>query len=115
MGKSDSLGQFEQLVLAAVQTVDNAYGPPIHAKVEQLAAKRVRFASVYTTLNRLEQKGYISSREAARTHPRGHQPKRCYTVTATGEMALQDSVVMAQRFLELLRVNSNPQHTKNRR
>jgi hypothetical protein len=38
MPTSDSLGQFEQLVLTAILTLrDDAYGVTIHSKVEELA------------------------------------------------------------------------------
>ena len=110
MGKSDSLGQFEQLVLAAVKSIENAYGVPIHAMVEQVYGKPVKFASIYTTLDRLEEKAYITSRDADRTALRGNLPKRYYTIAPRGEKALQDSAKTAGRFLELLGVNhGNPE------
>jgi len=105
MGKSDSLGQFEQLVLAAVKKIENAYAVPIQAMVEQLSQKRVRFASVYTALDRLEEKAYVTSREADPTPLRGHQPKRYYTITPTGDGALRDSFDTAGRFRELFGAN----------
>jgi len=42
---------------------DNAYGMTIHAQVEKLgrSENRFGFGSVYTTLDRLEQKGYVKS------------------------------------------------------
>ena len=59
MKKVDSLGQFEQLVLAAVLALgDDAYGVTIHAKIEELAhPKSVGLGAVYVTLDRLEDKG----------------------------------------------------------
>ena len=115
MGKSDSLGQFEQLVLAAVKVIENAYGVLIHEKVEQLYRKPVKFASVFTTLDRLEEKGYITSRDADPTPLRGNQPKRYYTIAPAGEKALQDSAETAGRFLELLGVNhGNPERRQRK-
>src|SRR5712691_6268825 len=105
MAKFETLGQFEQLVLAAVQEIPNPYGVTIHAMVERVYAKPVKFASIYTTLDRLEEKGRITSREADRSALRGNQPKRYYTITPAGAAALKDSAGTAERFLELLRVN----------
>ena len=63
MAKTDSLGQFEQLVLTAILTLrDDAYGVTIHSKVEELARpKTVSLGAVYVTLDRLEDKGLVTS------------------------------------------------------
>jgi PadR family transcriptional regulator len=99
MPKSDSLGQFEQLVLTAVVSLgDNAYGVSIHRKVEALLAPRsVTLAAVYVTLDRLERKGHLSSWQSEPTAERGGRTKRCYAVEASGERALKDAMVAARR------------------
>jgi DNA-binding PadR family transcriptional regulator len=102
MPKLDSLGQFEQLVLGAVRAIENAYPVPVHRLVEQLYGKPVKFAAVYTALDRLEQKGYVESREADATPQRGHKPKRYYTISPDGVDALRESAATAGRFLEIL-------------
>ena len=63
MPRSDSLGQFEQLVLTAVVTLgENAYGVTIHKRVQDLASSEVvTLGAIYVTLDRLEDKGYVSS------------------------------------------------------
>jgi len=102
MGKSDSLGQFEQLVLAAILRLrDDAYGVTIHAKVEELShPKEVALGAVYVTLDRLEDKGLISSRLSNPTPERGGRSKRCYKLEALGERALQESAATAKRVWE---------------
>ena len=102
MGKTDSLGQFEQLVLTAILMLrEDAYGVTIHAKVEALAEpKAVSLGAVYVTLDRLEDKGLISSRLSDPTPERGGRSKRCYKLEALGERALQDSAVTARRVWE---------------
>ena len=104
MAKTDSLGQFEQLVLAAILTLrDNAYGVTIHAKVEQLAApKSVALGAVYVTLDRLEDKGRVSSRLSDPTPERGGRSKRYYRVEKAGERALQEAAATAHRIREAL-------------
>jgi DNA-binding PadR family transcriptional regulator len=102
MNKSDSVGQFEQLVLTAIlQLHENAYGVTIHAKAEELAQpKSVSLGAVYVTLDRLEDKGLISSRLSDPTPERGGRSKRCYRLEALGERALQESARTARRVWE---------------
>ncbi|MBZ5577523.1 MAG: PadR family transcriptional regulator [Acidobacteriia bacterium] len=102
MAKSDSLGQFEQLVLTAILHLkDDAYGVTIHAKVEELARpKAASLGAVYVTLDRLEDKGLISSRLSDPTPERGGRSKRCYKLEALGERALQESAATARRVWE---------------
>jgi len=99
MAKSDSLGQFEQLVLTAILTLrDDAYGVTIHSRVEKMAHPRtVALGAVYVTLDRLEDKGLVTSWLSEPTAERGGRAKRCYRLEALGERALQESAVTAKR------------------
>lgn len=102
MAKSDTLGQFEQLVLTAILSLrDDAYGVSIHAKAEELARpKSVSLGAIYVTLDRLEDKGLVTSRLSDPTPERGGRAKRCYQLEALGERALQESAVTARRIWE---------------
>jgi DNA-binding PadR family transcriptional regulator len=104
MAKPDSIGQFEQLVLTAVLALrDDAYGVTIHDKVGQLARpKTVSLGAVYVTLDRLEDKGMVSSRLSDPTPERGGRAKRCYRLEALGERALEESAVTAKRIWETI-------------
>jgi PadR family transcriptional regulator, regulatory protein PadR len=102
MAKPDStgsLGHFEQLLLTSILTLrDDAYGVSIQAKASELAhPKDVSLGAVYVTLDRLEDKGMISSRLSEPTAERGGRAKRCYQLEALGERALQESAVTAKR------------------
>ena len=103
MQKTDTLGHFEQLVLGAVKMIENAYAVPILEYVEEVSRKRVQTAAIYVTLERLESKGYIKARMAEHPGKPGKHPKRFYTITETGEFALNESKEVAARFLESLR------------
>lgn len=104
MARTESAGAFEQLVLTAILTLrDNAYGVSIHAKVEQLSRpKKISLGAVYITLERLEQKGMISSRRSAPTAERGGRSKRCYGLKPMGERALQESALTSRRVFDSL-------------
>ena len=104
MPRTDSLGQFEQLVLAAILTLrEDAYGVSIHAKVQELAQpKSVALGAVYVTLDRLEDKGMVSSWLTSPTPERGGRAKRCYRLEALGEQALQESTATAKRIWDTI-------------
>lgn len=105
MPRSDSLGQFEQLVLTAVVTLgENAYGVTIHKSVQDLASpKAVTLGAIYVTLDRLEDKGYVSSKLSEPTAARGGRAKRCYQLEASGECALKESIATARRMANSVR------------
>src|SRR5437763_9021569 len=93
----DLLGQFEQLVLTAVLLCrGNAYGIAVHEKVEELGDRKVKLPSIYVTLDRLEDKGYVKSWFGDPTPERGGRSKRYFRVLVAGERALADSVATAQ-------------------
>ena len=98
----DGLGQFEQLVLTAILSLrEDAYGVTIHGKVQELARPRpVSLGAVYVTLDRLEDKGMVSSWLSDPTPERGGRAKRCYRIEAVGERALQESAVTAKRVFD---------------
>ena len=99
-----SLGQFEQIVLTAILTLEeNAYGVTIHAKVEDLSRpKRAALGAVYATLDRLEDKGLIASWLSDPTPERGGRSKRHYRLENSGERALHDSVLTAKRICDVV-------------
>ena len=97
-----SIGQFEQVVLTAVLALgDNAYGVTIHGHVEQLSQpKRVSLGAVYATLDRLEDKGFVTSWLSEPTAERGGRSKRHYRLEAAGELALHESAMAAKRICD---------------
>jgi len=103
MAKAESLGQFEQLVLTAVLTLgQDAYGITIHEKVRELVhPKSVSLGAVYVTLERLEEKGLVTSRLSDPTPERGGRAKRYYRLEGVGEAALQEAAVTAKRIWDV--------------
>ena len=102
MTQKHSLGQFEQLVLTAILTLDeNAYGITITEKVEELSApKRIAPGPVYVTLDRLEDKGLVESWLSEPTAERGGRSKRMYKLKKAGEKALRQSAITARRICD---------------
>jgi DNA-binding PadR family transcriptional regulator len=104
MAKPYSIGQFEQLVLTAILSLrEDAYGVTIHEKVGELARpKAISLGAIYVTLDRLEDKGLVSSWLSEPTAERGGRAKRCYRLEALGERALQESAATAKRIWDTL-------------
>ena len=57
------LGELEQIVLLAlIRLGDNAYGVPIRQEIERRTKRSLSIGALYRTLERLEDKGFVSSR-----------------------------------------------------
>src|SRR5271156_4511629 len=106
MAKGDTLGEFELLILAALMMLgDNGYGMAVHEQTEKLAAgiRSVSLGSVYTTLDRLEQKGYVKSWFSDPTPERGGRSKRFFEMTGAGQKVLQQAMKVADNMVTGLR------------
>jgi PadR family transcriptional regulator len=79
------LGEFEYLVLsAAARLADDAYGAAIREEIERNTRQRCSVGALYTTLDRLERKGFVKTWMGDATPERGGRPKRMVKVTAAG-------------------------------
>src|SRR5580704_18933453 len=100
-----SLGDFEQIVLLAILRVaENAYGVPIRAEIAACTDRDPAPGALYTTLDRLEEKGMVASRLGDPTPQRGGRAKRFFTVTASGLAALTQAQRSYQRLLKGLKI-----------
>ena len=86
------LGEFEQLLLLAILRLGTeAYALDIARELEVRAGRSVSRGALYTSLDRLEDKGLLRWKPAAGTPARNGLPRRLYTVTAAGLTALRAS------------------------
>jgi PadR family transcriptional regulator PadR len=96
-----NLGELEQLILLAVLRLrDDAYGVTIRTELAERAGRDVAPGALYTTLERLETKGIITSRMSDPTPQRGGRAKRHVKVTPAGMEALTRSVQAYERLLD---------------
>jgi DNA-binding PadR family transcriptional regulator len=92
MGKGEYLGEFEQLTLLALMRVgDGAYGMLVRREIAERTGREVTIGAVYATLDRLEQKALVRSHVGAPTEVRGGRARRCFTITAAGHAALEQT------------------------
>jgi PadR family transcriptional regulator len=79
------LGEFELMILIAVIRLgDEAYGVPISKELLGTTGRDVALGSVYAALDRLEQKGLVSSTLGDPTPARGGRAKRYFHATSHG-------------------------------
>ena len=101
MGKGDYLGEFEQLVLLAlIRLEDNAYGMTIRQMIEERTSRAVAIGQVYSALERLEQKRFLTSRVAGPEPVRGGRSKKLYRLSPAGAEALTNSRQMMASMAE---------------
>ncbi|HUK29662.1 MAG TPA: PadR family transcriptional regulator [Candidatus Acidoferrum sp.] len=94
-----TLGEFEQIVLLAIlRLAENAYGVSIRAEIATCTRREPALGALYTTLDRLEEKGLVRSQMGDPTPARGGRAKRYFTVTKAGRAA----VAHAQRSFQSL-------------
>ena len=87
--KGDHLGEFEELVLLAVQGLNaEAYGVSVQQVLSAETSRDVSLGAVYAALDRLEGKGLVHSRMVAGTATRGGRSRRSFTVTPVGVRTL---------------------------
>jgi PadR family transcriptional regulator PadR len=105
MPKGSHIGEFEQHVLTALLRLrDTAYGVPIHREIVERTGRDVAIGAVYATLDRLERKGFVSSRAGEPTPERGGRAKRYFRIEAPGVSALDESWRASDRMREGLPV-----------
>lgn len=100
------LGEFEYLVLAAITRLDeNAYGAAIRRALADLN-RPTSLGALYTTLDRMEKKGLVTTWMGEATPTRGGRSKRMVQLTDEGKQAASEfySVIrMASRDLAWVR------------
>jgi DNA-binding PadR family transcriptional regulator len=86
------LGTLELSILLAVTRLgDGAYGLAVRRDVSDRTGHDYSVGAVYTTLQRLETKGLVSSRTAGPLPVRGGRSRRHFKVTAMGRRALTEA------------------------
>ena len=86
------IGDFEQIVLFAVLRLgEDAHGAAIRASIEERIGRVVSPGAVYTALDRLEQRGFVSSIIGDSSPARGGRRRKLYRLSPFGARALERS------------------------
>src|ERR1700677_2123541 len=79
------LGEFEYLMITAAAGLgDKAYGAAIREEIEHTPGRKCSSGALYTTIERLEKKGMLTTWMGDATPQRGGRAKRMVRVTAKG-------------------------------
>jgi len=101
MKKGEFLGDFEQLLLLSILRLQAAaYGVAIRREIELHAGRSATIGAVYTTLDRLERKGFVSSRLGDPTGERGGRAKKFFKLEPAGAVALRNSLTSTRAMLK---------------
>jgi PadR family transcriptional regulator PadR len=91
MARQRALGEFEHLVLLAIlRHSDGVFGSAIGRELEDRAGRRVSRGALYSTLDRLERKGYIGWTIEEAGPDRGGHPRRRFVLTRAGRATLRE-------------------------
>jgi DNA-binding PadR family transcriptional regulator len=92
-------GQLGAMVLKVVQALgDEAYGAAVRRSINETCRKQYSIGAIYTTLARLEEKGFLTSRMSEPLPERGGRSRRHYKITGLGIRALQQTEEMVLHF-----------------
>lgn len=94
----EHLGEFEQVLLFAILRLDDeAYGVTIRQEIERRSGRKTSPGAIYTTLDRMEGRGLVSSRVGGATPVRGGRRKRFYRLEPAGARALAEAYGRMQK------------------
>jgi PadR family transcriptional regulator, regulatory protein PadR len=92
MRKGDYLENFDlMLLLALLRLGEDAYGVTIAQELEEQTGREVVVASVYARLERLQERGLVTSSLGDATPERGGRAKRYFRITAAGIREVRDA------------------------
>lgn len=88
----EALGEFEQVLLfALIRLGDDAWGRTIRREIEVRTGRGVSPGAIYTAMDRLEQRGLVSSEVRGPTQARGSRRRKVYRLEPAGARALAES------------------------
>ena len=94
---SPTLGALELTILLAVARLgEEAYGLAVRRDVAARLDRDYSVGAIYTTLERLEAKGFVTSRTTAPLPTRGGRSRRQFRVTAAGSRAIRQAERVAR-------------------
>ena len=93
MSDDAPLGTFEEQVMVAVlRTGEDAYGMAVRRETVAVFGRDVTIGAVYATLDRLESKGFVTSRRAP-----GGGSRRTFAVLRAGALTLAETRALRDR------------------
>lgn len=89
MSKGNHIGELEELILLLVGVLrDEAYAVGVLQEMKAQTGRELNISAVHVVLNRLEEKGWVTSQMGGATAERGGRRKRFYSLTAAGRQMI---------------------------
>jgi PadR family transcriptional regulator, regulatory protein PadR len=90
--KRTNLGELEELILLTVGILyKQAYGVAVMNEIGKQTGRLLNISAVHAVLQRLEDKGLVSSKMSDPTGERGGRRKRIFFLTASGKKSLEEA------------------------
>lgn len=90
--KETRLGDFEEVILLLVGILgEDAYAFKVAEEFESQTGRTASIGSVHSTMDRLSNKGFLTSEMGQPSSNRGGRRKRIYKITANGQKVLRKS------------------------
>jgi len=105
----------EQLsLLAVIRLVERSYGTFLCREIQVRTGRRIIYPSVYKSLKRLEEKGYVVGETLAHGAPRGPNPRRPFALTGLGRRVLHASLAATDAMRDGLNGLDHPAAARER-
>jgi PadR family transcriptional regulator, regulatory protein PadR len=82
----------QHLLLAIIALHPNGYGVAIQDHIKERTGREPSTGSIYASLDRLEEKGFVKTRQGEPTKQRGGKRKLYFTITTPGQHTLRQSL-----------------------
>lgn len=86
--KEQQLPNHREAVLLSCLINGEKYGRELRTEYEERCGRAIPLGSLYTTLDRMEDKGFLKSRFGESVHERGGNRRKYYRITGHGAAAL---------------------------
>lgn len=101
--KGYHLGELEELVLLIVGILNQeAYGVSVAEEIKSQIGRKVNISAIHTVLNRLEDKGFVTSQMGGATEERGGRRKRLFSLSASGRTTINEVKAARNRLYDQL-------------
>lgn len=92
------------MLLAVLRLGEGAYGMTVRRELASRTGRDAAIGAVYATLERLEAKQFVQSREETAAADRGARLRRMYRLTAAGQRAIEKTQHDVARMMDGMRM-----------
>jgi PadR family transcriptional regulator PadR len=91
----------QQVMLSITKLMPNAYGVAVGDHIKRVTGHSYSIGAIYAALERLEDRGFLRSRQGEPTAARGGRRKLYFDLTAKGQVAIRQSLAMIDKLRKI--------------